>query len=77
MVATHDLNLAGRFCDRLLLLADGRAACCGRAQEVLAPATLQRVYRVAFRSVEDPQDGRRYVWPVGGDNGVSSTAEGR
>lgn len=44
LVVLHDVNLAARWCDRLLLLADGHAIALGRPAEVLVPAALARVY---------------------------------
>lgn len=40
----HDLNLAGLYCDRLVLLADGRVACIGEPAEVLTYPILTDVY---------------------------------
>jgi len=51
IVVLHDLGLAARFCDRLLLLADGRAAAAGTPAEVLRPDLLGRVYGVAAEIV--------------------------
>lgn len=42
----HDLNLAGLYCDRLLLLQDGRAAKTGTPQEVITYSTLTAVYEI-------------------------------
>lgn len=44
LVVLHDLNLAARYCDRLLLLADGRARAAGAPQEVLRADLLQAVF---------------------------------
>ncbi len=44
LVIVHDLNLAARYCDRLLLLADGRPYAVGTPDEVLQPATLNAVF---------------------------------
>jgi len=77
LAATHDLNLAGRFCDRLLLLSDGRAAGCGPPDEVLEPTLLERVYRVPFRALRDEATGQRLVWPVAGGIGDPPPREGR
>jgi iron complex transport system ATP-binding protein len=44
LVIVHDLNLAARYCDRLLLLADGRPHALGTPDEVLQPATLNAVF---------------------------------
>jgi len=52
LAATHDLNLAGQFCDRLLLLSNGREARRGAPADVLDPETLARVYGVRFRKVD-------------------------
>jgi iron complex transport system ATP-binding protein len=51
----HDLTLAARFCDRLVLLDRGRVAAEGAAGEVLTPEALARVYGVtaAFGSDAD------------------------
>jgi len=50
LVALHDLALAARWCDRIVLLASGRLVAEGRPEEVLTPDLLARVYGVsAFR----------------------------
>ena len=52
MVAVlHDLNLAGRFADRLLLLDEGRVVAEGEPAEVLEPEVLNPVYKVAVSVV--------------------------
>ncbi|MEV8393494.1 MULTISPECIES: ABC transporter ATP-binding protein [unclassified Streptomyces] len=46
LVALHDLSLAARFCDRLLLMHQGRLAAAGPPGEVLTPARLADVFEV-------------------------------
>ena len=46
VLSSHDLNLAARFCDRLLLLSHGRVYAAGTPEEVLTPDRLRRVYGV-------------------------------
>lgn len=45
LMSGHDLNLAGAFSDRVLVLDEGRTAGWGRPGEVLTPELLSRVYR--------------------------------
>jgi len=47
LIAIHDLALAGRFSDRLIMLADGRVRAHGTWSEVLVPAHLEAVYGVS------------------------------
>jgi len=42
----HDLSLAARFCDRLILLDEGVIRADGTPADVLTPETLRAVYRV-------------------------------
>lgn len=42
----HDLSLAGRFCDRLVLLNEGRVHADGAPREVLSAENLRAVYRI-------------------------------
>lgn len=46
IVVLHDLNLAARYCDRLVLLDRGRVAATGTPGDVLTPAILEPVYQV-------------------------------
>ena len=50
MITLHDLPLASRFCDRLLLLDRGERVAEGLPQEVLSSANLARAYRIEARS---------------------------
>jgi iron complex transport system ATP-binding protein len=53
VVALHDLNLAALYCDRLLVLADGRAVAEGTPGEVLTPALIEQVYGVRAEVTDD------------------------
>ena len=44
LVVTHELNLAARFADRVMLLADGSVQAAGTPAEVLTEGTLARVF---------------------------------
>lgn len=46
LAALHDLNLAAKFCDRLILLCEGRILADGTPENVLALPEIGRTYRV-------------------------------
>ena len=49
MIAVHDLNLALRFCDRIVVLGQGRVLAAGLPAEVLTPGLLRAAYGVRAR----------------------------
>jgi iron complex transport system ATP-binding protein len=54
LTAMHDLNLAARYADRLLFLADGRLVAEGSAEEVLSEELIAAHYEATVRVlVED------------------------
>ncbi len=57
LVVTHDLNLAARFADRLLLLDRGRKRAGGAPRDVLRRETLEEVYQWPIRLVPHPGPG--------------------
>jgi len=61
VVVLHDLNLAARFCDRLLLLDQGRMVSCGTAESVLTVENIANVYGVSSHMLD--VDGTRIVLP--------------
>lgn len=46
VVVLHELGLAARYCDRLLLLLDGRVVAEGRPEAVLTTANLRAAYGI-------------------------------
>ncbi|MDY3126879.1 MAG: ABC transporter ATP-binding protein [Corynebacterium sp.] len=46
IVAIHDMNLAARFCDELIVLHKGAILAQGTPQDILSAALLQTVYQV-------------------------------
>ena len=49
VVTLHDLSLAARMADRILVLAEGRVLADGPAEVALAPAVLARAYGIEAR----------------------------
>ncbi|HEX2095626.1 MAG TPA: ABC transporter ATP-binding protein, partial [Longimicrobiaceae bacterium] len=54
LLVTHNLNLAARYADRLVVLDRGRVAAEGTPAEVLTAELVQRVYRWPARIVAAP-----------------------
>lgn len=53
VAALHDLALAGRFCDRLVLMDRGRVAAAGTPAAVLTPPLLAQTFGISVAVVED------------------------
>lgn len=51
IVVLHDLNLAARYCDELVLLDRGSVVATGGADEVLRAEVLEPVYRIGIERV--------------------------
>jgi len=58
VAVVHDVNLAARFADRILVLKRGRVAFDGSPAELLEPATLSALYDVAMEIVTLPGRAR-------------------
>lgn len=52
IVVLHDLNLAARYCDDLVLLGGGGVVAAGPVTEVLEPSVLEPVYGIGIRRVD-------------------------
>ncbi|WP_329279213.1 ABC transporter ATP-binding protein [Streptomyces sp. NBC_00691] len=70
LLALHDLNLAGAYCDRIYVLERGRLVTGGKPAEVLTPALLDAVYGVDAEVIPHPRTGNPTVLfvhrPAGG-----------
>ncbi|KHT16959.1 Fe(3+) dicitrate ABC transporter ATP-binding protein FecE [Pectobacterium carotovorum] len=54
----HDLNQASRYCDHLVMLADGRMMAQGSPHEVMKPELLQRVFSIDAEIHAEPVSGQ-------------------
>jgi len=52
LVTLHDLTLAARSCDRLVVMAKGKVVAAGPAGEALAPQVLRQAFGLEGRVVE-------------------------
>lgn len=61
----HDLNLAARYADHLVAMAEGRIVAAGDPAEVLTEETVEEVFGLRSRVVADPLTGRPMIVPIG------------
>lgn len=62
-VTLHDLALASRHCDEILVLHEGRVAAAGPPDVALSDTTLASVFGVAALRTADPAGGRAALTP--------------
>ncbi len=61
LVVLHELSLATRYCDRLVLLDDGKAVAQGAPADVLTRANVASAYRI--EALHRAEQGESYVLP--------------
>jgi iron complex transport system ATP-binding protein len=65
VAAVHDLELAARFCDRLVLMDQGAVLAEGTPESVLSPEILRKAYAVETRVYADPVTGHLRIAVIG------------
>lgn len=61
IMVLHDLNLASEYCDRLVLLKEGRIFKEGSPQEVLTFENIEEVYNTVVVVKENPISSKPYI----------------
>ncbi|HJE58697.1 MAG TPA: ABC transporter ATP-binding protein [Nocardiopsis listeri] len=65
VLVLHDLNLAARYADHLVALAEGRLHAEGAPERVLTPETVKAVFGLRSRIIVDPTSGKPLMLPIG------------
>jgi iron complex transport system ATP-binding protein len=65
VMVLHDLNLAARYADNLVAIADGRVHSAGPPPDVLTPQTVRAVFGIDSQVISDPTSGRPLMLPIG------------
>ena len=58
VVVTHDINLAARYCQRLIILKNGKVIDDGIPQKVITKKQMESVYEVEVEILSHPKDGK-------------------
>jgi iron complex transport system ATP-binding protein len=61
----HDLNLAARYADHLVVMAAGQVVAEGHPREVMTPELLSSAFGLRSIVVEDPETSAPLIVPIG------------
>jgi len=65
VMVLHDLNLAARYSDQLVMIADGTVRASGCPTEVLTEDGVREVFGLTNRIIMDPVSGLPLMLPIG------------
>jgi len=65
VMVLHDLNLAARYADSLVAMAQGRLHAFGPPEEVLTVENVLQVFGLRSRVIPDPISGKPLILPIG------------
>lgn len=72
VAATHDLNLAAQYCDRLVMLSQGRIYCQGTPRQVINPQNIKQVYLAEVYVYPHPVNNLPATLIVSGKNRLNN-----
>ncbi|RMI13712.1 MAG: ABC transporter ATP-binding protein [Calditrichaeota bacterium] len=61
LIATHDVNLAVRYCRRLVVLKGGQIVADGPPEAILRRPLMESVYEVPVEIIPHPRDGKPLI----------------
>jgi iron complex transport system ATP-binding protein len=61
IAATHDINMASLYCDRIILLRSGSIHCTGSPDEVISESNIKEVYKTNVTVDRNPVTGQPRV----------------
>lgn len=64
IMVLHDLNLAGEYCERLIMINEGRTHKIGYPDEVLNYETIEEVYKTVVVVKKNPISSKPYIFLV-------------
>ena len=64
VMVLHDLNLAVRYSDYLVVMKDGQVIASGTPAEVISAELLQEAFDLRARVIEDPETGDPLIVPL-------------
>ena len=67
LIVVHDLELAAKYCTKLVLISDGRIVDVGAPRDVLTAENLRKAFRLSAAVYDDPyfKQQRIFVFPKG------------
>lgn len=67
LIVVHDLELAAKYCTKLVLISDGRIVDVGAPRDVLTAENLRNAFRLSAAVYDDPyfKQQRIFVFPKG------------
>ena len=70
LIVVHDLELAAKYCTKLVLVSDGHIVDVGTPREVLTAENLRNAFRLSAAVYDDPyfKEQRIFVFPKGTTN---------
>ena len=76
VLVTHNLNLAARYCRKLILLKKGEIYAQGEVEDILTPENIKSVFHIRALVKKHPLTGSIYTLPIY-FNGKNKTAKGK
>jgi len=56
VIASHDLNLLAKYCDKVMILSKGRIVAFGKPEDVITSEMVEQVYGVEVVIIKDGDD---------------------
>ena len=73
VMVLHDLTLAGRYSDRLVVVGGGRVIADGAPRDVLTPEVLREAFELDALVIPDPITGSPLIVPVDPDHALAQS----